>query len=59
MFFRIFEKMQVISLYWFAAQQQTITFRRQNTWHFCLQFRADFNERSPNFAKQQELAKNC
>ena len=38
--------MQAISLYWFAVQQQTSTFRRQKKWLFYVKFRVKFDERS-------------
>ena len=46
--FKSFEKMKVISLYWFAAQQQTGTFRRQIFGLFYLEFTAEFNELTVN-----------
>ena len=48
MSFQIFEKVKVISLYWFAAQQETITFRRQKFGLFYLEFSTDFNEFAVN-----------
>ena len=36
--------MQAISLYWFAAQQQTSTLTRQKCGFFYLKFSAEFNE---------------
>ena len=36
--------MQAISLYWFAAQQQTSTLRRQKISLFDVEFSADFND---------------
>ena len=41
--FKIFEKMQAISLYWFAVQQQTSTLRRQKIGLFYAKFNAEFN----------------
>ena len=38
--------MQAISLYWFAAQQQLSTVRRQNSALFYVKFNAEFNELS-------------
>ena len=38
--------MQAILLYWFAAQQQTSTLRRQKIGLFYLKFNAEFNELS-------------
>ena len=46
--------MQAISLYWFAAQQQISTIRRQKSTLFYVKFRAEFNELN----KEQEVAKN-
>ena len=46
--------MQAISLYWFAAQQQTSTLTRQRFGFFCAKFSAEFNEISLFFLKQQE-----
>ena len=43
---KIFEKMQVVSLYWFAAQQQTSTSRRQKFDLFDLKFSTEFSELS-------------
>ena len=42
--------MKVISLYWFAAQQQqqTNSFRRQKFGLFYLEFSAEFNELALN-----------
>ena len=48
LWFKIFEKMKVISLYWFAAQQQTRTIRRQKIGLFYLKFNAEFNEATLN-----------
>ena len=36
--------MKVISLYWFASQQQASTFRRQKFGLFYLELSAEFNE---------------
>ena len=36
--------MQAISLYWFAAQQQTSTLTRQKFGFFYTNFTAEFNE---------------
>ena len=50
--------MQEISLYWFVAQQQTSTFRRQNFSLFYLKFSADFNELSLKVTRSdQKMAK--
>ena len=40
--------MEVISLFWFAAQQQTSAFRRQKFGLFYPKFGAEFNESSLN-----------
>ena len=57
--FQNFEKIQAISLYWFAAQQQTSTLRRQEIVFFYVKFHAEFNGLSIFFLKQQEVAKKC
>ena len=41
--------MKAISLYWFAAQQQTNLFRRQKFGLVYLKFSAEFNEFSLKF----------
>ena len=46
--FKIFEKIKVNLLYWFAAQQQTSTFKRQKFGLFYLKFSAEFNELTLN-----------
>ena len=43
--------MQAILQYWFAAQQQASTFRRQKFDLFYLKFSAEFNELSLSFYK--------
>ena len=43
--------MQAVSLYWFAAQQQTSTLRRQKIDFFDVKFNANFNELSIFFLK--------
>ena len=48
LFFKAFEKKQVILLYWLAVQQQTSTFRWQKCDLFCLEFKAELNELSLN-----------
>ena len=50
--------MEINSLYWFAAQQQTSTFRRQKVHLVYPKFGAEFNEFGLNVWKQQEDAKN-
>ena len=57
-FIKILEKWQVVSLYWFAAQQQTSTFRRQKIDSFYLKFKAELNEFIPKLQKQQEKAQS-
>ena len=51
---KIFEKMQAISLYWFAAEQQTCTLTLQIFGFFYVKFSAEFNDISLFFWKQQE-----
>ena len=50
-------------MYWFAAQQQTGTFRRRQIDPFYLKFREDLNEFVPKLQKQQQnaqkLLKRC
>ena len=43
-------------MYWFAAQQQTSTFRRQKIDPFYLKFRAELNEFVLRLQTQQEEA---
>ena len=43
--------MKVISLYWFAAQQQTTTFKRQKFSLFYVEFSPKFNEPALNVWK--------
>ena len=57
MCFKIFEKIQPISRYWFAAQQQTSTCRRQKFALFYPEFTPEFNELSLMFWTRQEVAK--
>ena len=45
--------MQVISLYWFAAQQQASTLRRQKTGLLYVKFNAEINELSLFFKKKK------
>ena len=49
--------MQPILIYWFAAQQQTSTSRRQKFDLFYPKFSSKFNELSRKLRKQQEVAK--
>ena len=44
MFLKIFEKMQAISLDWFAAQQQTSTLTQKKFGFFYAKFGSEFNE---------------
>ena len=44
MFLKTFEKMQATSLYWFAAQQQTSSFKRQESGFFYASFSSELNE---------------
>ena len=46
LFFKMFEKTQAIFLYWFAAQQQIGTLRRQKFGLFYVEFSAEVNELS-------------
>ena len=57
--FLIFEKTQVISLYWFAAHHQTITSRWQKLDSIYPKFSAEFNlvSGSKNDTKWQKLTK--
>ena len=48
--------MPVISLYWFAAQQQISTCRRQKSCSIYSRFSVEENELTPGFQKQQEVA---
>ena len=45
-----------MSLYWFAAQQKTSSLRHQKYACFYSKFNAQFDELSPTFSKQQEVA---
>ena len=49
--------MPPISLYWFAAQQQTSTLRRQLYGCFKVKFGGESNGLGLFFLKQQEVAK--
>ena len=44
-------------MYWFAAQQQTSTLRRQKISFFYVKFSAEFDELSFFYWKQQDVAK--
>ena len=48
------KKRQVVSLYWFAAQQQASAFRRQKIHPFYVKFRDKWNEFFRRLQKQQE-----
>ena len=52
-FLKIFEKMLVISLYWFAAQQHNSSLRRQKDSLFDSKFIVESNEYVPTFFKEQ------
>ena len=45
-FLKIFEKMQAISLHWFAVQRQTNILRQQKFGLFYVKFSAESNELS-------------
>ena len=49
--------MPVISLYWFAAQQQTSTCRRQKSHSIYSKFSLEENELTNSFQNPQEVAK--
>ena len=48
--------MPEISLYWFAAQQQTSTRRRQKSCSIYSKFIVEESELTPSFQKPQEVA---
>ena len=48
--------MPVISVYWFAAQQQTSTCRRQKSRSIYSKFSVEENELTPSFQNSQEVA---
>ena len=50
------QKMPVISLYWFAAQQQTSTLRRQKYRSIYSKFSVELSELTPRFQNPQEVA---
>ena len=50
------KKMSVISVYWFAVQQQTSTERFQKSRSFYSKFSAEENELTPSFQNPQEMA---
>ena len=47
--------MRVISLYWFAAQQQTSACRRQASGSFYSKFSVEWSELTPSFQNRQEV----
>ena len=48
--------MPVISLYWFPAQQQTSTYRRQKSRSIYLKFSVELSELTPSLQNPQEVA---
>ena len=54
--FEIFKKLPVISLYWFAAQQQTSTCRRQKSRSIYSKFSVEWSELTPSFQNALEVA---
>ena len=48
--------MPVISLYRFAAQQQTSTLRRQKSCYIYSKFSVELSELTPSFQNPQEVA---
>ena len=44
-------------MYWFAAQQQNSTSKRQKFYFFYPKFSSEFSELSLKFQKQEEMAK--
>ena len=48
--------MPVISVYWFPAQQHTITYRRQKPQSIYSKFSVEENELSPSFQNIEENA---
>ena len=51
------KKMPVISLYWFAAEQQSSTCRRQKSHSIYSIFSVEENELTPSFQNPQKVAK--
>ena len=49
--------MSVTSLYWFAAQQQTSTYRRQKSRSIYSKFSVERRQLIPSFQNPQEVAK--
>ena len=54
--FEISKKMTVISLYWFAAQQQTSTCRLQKSSSIYPKFSVEESELTPSFQNPPEVA---
>ena len=54
--FEISKKMPVISMYWFAAQQQTSTYQRQKYRPIYSKFSVEQSELTPSFQNLQEVA---
>ena len=50
------KKMLVVSLYWFATQEQTGTCRRQKFRSIYSKFSVEENELTPSFQNPQEVA---
>ena len=48
--------MPVISLYWFAAQQETGTYRRQKSRSIYSKFRVKWSDPTPSFQNPHEVA---
>ena len=48
--------MPVISLYWFAEQQQTSALRRQKSGSIYSKFSVEWSELTPSFQNLQEVA---
>ena len=55
--FKLILKTQLISVYWFAGQQQTSTRRTQKIDLYYQRFIPEFNELGLSFWKQQEVTK--
>ena len=53
--FETLKKLQVISLYWFAVQQQTSTYRGQITCSIYLKFNVEERELTSSFQNPQEV----
>ena len=48
--------MPVISLYWFAAQQETSTCRRRKSYSTYSKFSVEMSELAPSFENLEEVA---